>query len=76
MYCTDLYCCQLWFNSTNTKSSVKKLSTAITVFYAAFLGFVNRTVPVFQHLLNCCANLFTGLHNKLSTVKIVLLVLL
>ena len=25
-YCTNLYCCQLWFNST--KSSLKKLSTS------------------------------------------------
>ena len=30
---------------------------------------------VFQYLLNCFAHLFTGLHNELNTVQIVLVVL-
>ena len=63
-YCTNLYCCQLWFNST--KSILKKLSTSyIIVCYVVFLGFVNRIVLVkclfpedFQHLLNCFAHLY------------------
>ena len=80
-YCINLYCCQLWFNST--KSSLKKLSTiAIIVCYVVFLGFANCIVlvkclfpEVFQHLLNRFAHLFIDLHNELSTVQIVLLVL-
>ena len=75
-YCTNLYCCQLWLIST--KSSLKRLSNN------NFVGFVNRIVTVlvkclfpevFQHLLNCFAHLFISLHNELSTVQIVLLVL-
>ena len=79
-YCTSLYCCQLWFNST--KSSLKKLSTRYNSdVQRRLLGICKRIVlvkglfpGVFQHLLNCFANLFIGLHNELSTVQIVLLV--
>ena len=79
-YCTNLYCCQLWFNST--KSSLKKLSTSYNSVLRRLLGISKPYsaskclfLEVFQHLLNCFAHLFTGLHNELSTVQIVLLVL-
>ena len=79
-YCTNLYCCQLWFNST--KSSLKKLSTSYNSVLRRFLGICKQYSAskclfpeVFQHLLNCFAHLFIGLHNELSTVQIVLLVL-
>ena len=79
-YCTNLYCCQLWFNST--KSRLKKLSTNYNSVLRRLLVICNRVVlvnclfpEVFQHLLNCFAHLFTGLHNELSIVQIVLLVL-
>ena len=81
-YCSNLYCCQLWFNST--KSSSKKLSTSYNSVLRRLLGickpysasemFVSRGIPTFAEQ-NCFAHLFTGLHNKLSTVQIVLLVL-
>ena len=35
-YCTNLYCCQLWFNST--KSSLKKLSTSYNSVLRRLLG--------------------------------------
>ena len=78
-YGTNLYCCQLWFNST--KSSLRKLSTSYNSVLHRPLGIckpysVSKSLfpDVFQHLLNFFAHLFIGLHNELSTVEIVLLV--
>ena len=56
-YCTDLYCCQLWFNYT--KSRLKKLSTnsvrrrlpGICKPYSASKMFVSRGIPTFAELL-------------------------
>ena len=58
-YCTNFYCCQLWFNST--KSSLKKLSTSynsvlrrllgISKPYSASKMFVSRGFPTFAELL-------------------------
>ena len=58
-YCTNLYCCQLWFNST--KSSLKKLSTSYNSVPRRLLGickpysarkmFVSRGIPTFAELL-------------------------
>ena len=58
-YCTNLYCCQLRFNST--KSSLKKLSTSynsglrrllgICKSYSASKMFVSRSSPTFAELL-------------------------
>ena len=80
-YCTNLYCCQLWFSST--KSSLKKLSTSYNSVLRRLLGIckpysvlVKCLFPeVFQHLQNYFAHLFIVLHNELSAVQIVLLVL-
>ena len=58
-YCTNMYCCQLWFNST--KSSLIKLSTSynsvlrrllcISKPYSASNMFVSRSIPSFAKLL-------------------------
>ena len=58
-YCTNMYCCQLWFNST--KSSINKLSTSynsvlrrllcISKLYSASNMFVSRGIPSFAELL-------------------------
>ena len=58
-YCTNMYCCQLWFNST--KSSLIKLSTSynsvlrrllcISKPYSASSMFVSRGIPSFAELL-------------------------
>ena len=58
-YCTNLYCCQLWFNST--KCSLKKLSTSYNCVLRRLLGickpynaskmFVSRGIPTFAELL-------------------------
>ena len=58
-YCTNLYCCQLWFNST--KSSLMKLSTSFNSVLRRLLGigkpysaskmFVSRGFPTFAELL-------------------------
>ena len=58
-HCTNLYCCQLKFNST--KSSLKKLSNSYTSVLRRLLGickphsasqmFVSRGIPVFAELL-------------------------
>ena len=58
-YCTNMYCCQLWFNST--KSSLIKLSTSynsvlrrllcISKQYSASNMFVSRAIPSFAELL-------------------------
>ena len=58
-YCTNMYCCQLWFNST--KCSINKLSTSynsvlrrllcISKPYSASNMFVSRGIPSFAELL-------------------------
>ena len=58
-YCTNMYCCQLWFNST--KSSLIKLSTSynsvlrrllcISKPYSASSMFVSKGIPSFAELL-------------------------
>ena len=58
-YCTNLYCCQLWFNST--KSSLKKLSTSYKSVLRPLFGiykpysdskmFVSRGIVTFAELL-------------------------
>ena len=58
-FCTNVYCCQLWFNST--KSSLKKLSTSYNSVLRRLLGickpysaskmFVSRGIPTFAELL-------------------------
>ena len=58
-YCTNMYCCQLWFYST--KSSLIKLSTSnnsvlrrllcISKPYSASNMFVSRGIPSFAELL-------------------------
>ena len=62
-YCTSMYCCQLWFNST--KVSLKKLKTSynsalrrflvISKPYSASQMFVSRE---YYRLMNCYVNLF------------------
>ena len=57
-YCTNMYCCQLWLNST--KSSLKKLSTkynsvlrlllCISKRHSASDMFVSRGIPTFAEL--------------------------
>ena len=59
MYCTNMYCCQLWFNST--KSSIKTLSTSynsvlrcllcISKQYSESNMLVSRRVPTIAELL-------------------------
>ena len=63
-YCTNLYCCQLWFNST--KSSLKKLSTSYNSVLRRLLGiskpysgskmFVSRCIPTLAELL--CTSIY------------------
>ena len=58
-YCTNMYCCQLWFNST--KGSLKKLKTSynsalrrflmISKPYSASQMFVSRGILSFDELL-------------------------
>ena len=58
-YCTSMYCCQLWFNST--KGSLKKLKTSynsalrrflvISKPYGASQMFVSRGILSFDELL-------------------------
>ena len=58
-YCINMYCCQLWFNST--KSSLIKLSTSynsvlrqllcISKPYSASNMFVSRGIPFFAEVL-------------------------
>ena len=57
--CTNMYCCQLWFNST--KSSIKKLTKSynsvlrrllcISKLYSASNMFVSRRIPTFAEIL-------------------------
>ena len=66
-YCTNMYCCQLWFNST--KSSINKLSTSynsvmrrllcISKPYSASNMFVSRRIPSFAELLRKSIYRFT-----------------
>ena len=61
LYCSNVYCCQLWFNST--KRSLIKLSTSystgsvvcrllcISKPYSATNMFVSRSIPSFAELL-------------------------
>ena len=63
-YCTNSYCCQLWFNST--KSSLKKLSTSFNSVLRRLLGickpysasklFVSRGISTFAELL--CTSIY------------------
>ena len=63
-YCTSMYCCQLWFNST--KGSIKKLRTsynsalrrflAISKPYSASQMFVSR--GILYRLMSCYVNLY------------------
>ena len=65
--CTNMYCCQLWFNSI--KSSTKKLSTSynsvlrrllcISKPYHASNMFVSRGLPTFVELLQKSIYRFT-----------------
>ena len=51
-YCTNLYCCQLWFNST--KSSLKKLSTSFNSVLHRLFGICkpySASIPTFAELL-------------------------
>ena len=67
MYCTNLYCCQLWFNST--MSSLKKLSTSYSSVLGRLLGickpysaskmFVSRGIQTFTELLRTSIYRFT-----------------
>ena len=73
-YCTNMYCCQLWFNST--KSNLIKLSRSynsvlrrllcISKLYSASNMFVFRGVPP---LLNFCVNLSIDLKTELSLAQ-------
>ena len=68
-YCTNMYCCQLWFNST--KSSINKLSTSYIVYCVDYFVSLSHTVQVtwlfpeeFHHLQNFCVNLFIDLQTN------------
>ena len=66
-YCTNMYCCQLWFNST--KRSINKLFTiynsvlrrllCISKPYSASNMFVSRGIPSFAELLRKSIYRFT-----------------
>ena len=75
-YCTNMYCCELWFNST--KSSIKKLSTSynsvlrrlrcISKPYGAISNmFVSRRIPTFAKLL--LKSVYAGLHKLINQRK-------
>ena len=61
-YCTNMYCCPLWFNSTS--SSIKKLKTSyngvlrrlllVVKPYSASEMFVTHIIPSFYELLRKC----------------------
>ena len=61
-YCTNMYCCPLWFNSTS--SSIKKLKASyngvlrrlllIVKPYSASEMFVTHGIPSFFELLRKC----------------------
>ena len=68
-YCTNMYCCQLWFNST--KSSIINLSTSYNSVLRRLLCIskpysVTYTSRAFLHLQNFCVNLFIDLQNELK----------
>ena len=58
-YCTDMYCCQLWFNSMNicliklstSYNSVLRRLLCISKPYSASNMFVSRGIPSFAELL-------------------------
>ena len=66
-YCTNMYCCQLWFNLT--KNSIKKLSTSYNSVLCRLLCiskptrasnmFVSRGIPTFAELLRKSVYRFT-----------------
>ena len=61
-YCTNMYCCPLWFNSTS--SSIKKLKASyncvlrclllIVKSYSACEMFITHNIPSFYELLRKC----------------------
>ena len=65
-YCTNMYCCPLWFNSTS--SSIKKLKASyngvlrrlllIVKPYSASEMFVTHNIPSFYELLRKCVYSF------------------
>ena len=67
-YCTNMHCCQLWFNST--KSSLIKLSTSynsvprrlpcISKPYSASNMFISRGIPFLPELLRKSIYRFTN----------------
>ena len=77
-YCTNRYCCQLWFNST--KSSIKKLSTrynsvlrrilCIYKPYSVSNMFVSRGIPTSAELLRKSAYRFTAIIES-SSISII-----
>ena len=71
-YCTSMYCCQLWFNST--KDSIKKLRTS---YNSALRRFLVISKPVkclfleeYYRLMSCYVNLYIGLSRELITIQI------
>ena len=77
-YCTSMYCCQLWFNSTKG-SSIKKLRTSYNSALRRFLAISKpyHTVLVkclflekYYRLMSCYVNLYIGLLRELITVQI------
>ena len=80
--CTNMYCCQLWFNST--KCSIKSYLhvQATIVFYVVFFASLNHIAQViclhqeeFPHLLNFYGSLYIDSQIELRAVQILLLVL-
>ena len=74
-YCTNMYCCQLWFNST--KSSINKLSTSYNSVLRRLLCISKPYSAVtclfpgeFHYLQNFCVNLFIDLQNELKLAQI------
>ena len=76
-YCTSMYCCQLWFNST--KGSIKKLRTSYNSALRRFLVIskpysASQMLVVFleeyYRLMSCYVNVYIGLSRELITVQI------
>ena len=80
-YCTNMYCCQLWFNST--KSSIKKLSTSYNSVLRRLLciskPYIVQVICLYQqefpHLLNFYGSLYIDSQKELRAVLILLLML-
>ena len=77
-YCTNMYCCQLWFNST--KSSLIKLSTSyysvlrrLLCISKPYCASICLFLEVFLPLLNFCVNLSIDLNTDLSKAQTPLL---